>query len=218
MSAAGTDQQEFIDTLPSDFGEIVSILLREGYLTKKQVEYAARVQSKVHTSKTMLSVIKELKYITDEVIRKTIRENLSAVRIGDLLVELGLISPSDLEAGLNLQAEEKPKKKLGEVLVNHNFIDEYKMIEVLSLQLGFPLVEPEFTEIDRELFSKATINIYESHNFLPLRREGDKIMVAFADPLDHRDLDVANNIFNNKVLPAITTRKSIREALNRLQP
>ena len=218
LSAAGTDQKEFIDTLPSDFGEIVSILLREGYLTKKQIEYAARVKSKVHTSKTMLSVIKELEYITDERIRKTIRENLSAVRIGELLVELGLISHSDLEAGLNLQAEEKPKKKLGEVLVSHNFIDEHKMIEVLSLQLGFPFVEPEFTEIDRELFSKATINIYESHNFLPLRREGDKIMVAFADPMDHRDLDAANNIFNNKVLPAITTRKSIREALNRLQP
>ncbi len=218
LPAAGSDQKEFLDSLPGDFGEIISILLREGYLTRKQVEYAARVHSKVHTSKTMLSVIKELEYITDEHIRKTIRENLSAVRIGDLLVELGLISHSDLEAGLNLQAEEKPKKKLGEVLVNHNFIDEHKMIEVLSLQLGFPFVEPEFTEIDRELFSKANISLYETHNFVPIRLEADRVMVAFADPLDHRDLDMANNIFNNKVLPAITTRKSIREAINRLQP
>lgn len=214
----GAGRRDFIDTLPVDFGEIVGILLREGYLTKKQVEYAARVHSKVHTSKTMLSIIKELKYITDEHIRKTIRENLSAVRIGDLLVELGLISHSDLEAGLSLQAEEKPKKKLGEVLVNHNFIDEHKMIEVLSLQLGFPFVEPEFTEIDRELFSRATINVYETHHFIPIRREGDKILVAFADPLDHRDIERADNIFNKKVLPAITTRKSIREALSRFQP
>ena len=86
LSSAASDQKEFLDALPGDFGEIVSILLREGYLTRKQVEYAARVHSKVHTSKAMLSVIKELEYITDEHIRKTIRDNLSAVRIGDLLV------------------------------------------------------------------------------------------------------------------------------------
>jgi len=196
----------------------VGILLRKGHLTRKQIEYAARVQSKIHTSKTMLEVIKELDYATDEQIRKTIRENLAAVRIGDLLVELGLISHSDLEAGLNLQAEEKPKRKLGEVLVSHHFIGEHKLIEVLSLQLGFPFVEPEFAEIDRKLFSKAPTKLYEAHNFVPIRREAEKILVAFADPLDHRDIDQANKVFNNKVLPAITTKKSIHEALNRLRP
>jgi type IV pilus assembly protein PilB len=218
VSTADTDQKRFMEKLPGGYGEIVNILSQEGYLTKHQIEYAARVRSKTHTSKTMLAVIKELEYITDGQIRKTIRENLAAVRIGDLLVELGLISHSDLEAGLNLQAEEKPKRKLGEVLIDHHFIDEHKLIEVLSLQLGFPFVEPEFTDINRELFSKAPVRSYETHNFVPIRWEGNKIMVAFTDPLDHRDLDVANNIFNNKVLPAITTKRSIREALKRLQP
>jgi len=218
LSPAGTDQNTLIDTLSEDFGEIVGILLREGFLTHQQIEYAARVRSKIHTSQSMLAVIKELRYITDEQIRKTIRENLAAVRIGDLLVELGLISHTDLEAGLNLQAEEKPKRKLGEVLVDHHFTDEQKLIEVLSLQLGFPFVEPEFADLDRTLFSKAPIKVYESHSFIPIRREGDKILVAFADPLDHRDFDQANLIFNNKVLPAITTKRSLHEALDRLHP
>lgn len=218
LATADTPPNRLTDSLSGDFGEIVGILAREGYLTKKQIEYAARVRSKIHTSKSMLAVIKELEYITDEQIWKTIRENLAAVRIGDLLVELGLISHSDLESGLNLQAEEKTKRKLGEVLVSHNFIDEHKLIEVLSLQLGFPFVEPEFAEIDQKLFSQAPIKLYEIHNFIPVRRETDKILVAFADPLDHRDLDEAGKIFGNRILPAITTKKSIRAALKRLRP
>ena len=218
LSTAGTDQNTIIDTLSEDYGEIVGILLREGFLTNQQIEYAARVRSKIHTSQTMLAVIKELRYITDEQIRGTIRENLAAVRIGDLLVELGLISQADLEAGLNLQAAETPKRKLGEVLVDNHFTDEQKLIEVLSLQLGFPFVEPEFVDIDRTLFSKAPIKLYEAHSFIPIRREGHKIMVAFADPLDHRDFDQANRIFDNNVLPAITTKRSLHEALNRLHP
>jgi type IV pilus assembly protein PilB len=217
LSTAADGKNKFIEKLPNNFGEIVGILLQKGHLTRKQIEYAARVQSKIHTSKTMLEVIKELDYATDEQIRKTIRENLADVRIGDLLVELGLIGHSDLEAGLNLQAEEKPKKKLGEILINHHFIDEHKLIEVLSLQLGFPFVEPAFTEIDRELFSKAPLKLYETHNFIPIRREGDKILVAFVDPLDHRDIEKADTLFNNRVLPAITTKKSLHEALKRLQ-
>jgi len=207
-----------LEKTTGSFGEIVGILLREGFLTKQQIEYASRVRSKIHTTQSMLAVIKELKYITDLQIRETIRENLAAVRIGDLLVELGLITDSDLQAGLSLQAEETPKRKLGEVLVTHHLVEEQKLIEVLSLQLGFPFVEPEFIDIDRNLFSRVPVKIYEDHNFLPIRREGDEILVAFADPLDHRDIDQANQAFNQKVLPAITTRKSIQYALNRLQP
>ncbi len=218
LSTAKNGNNKLKEKLSSSFGEIVGILLQKGYLTRKQIEYAARVQSKIHTSKTMLEVIKELDYATDEQIRKTIRENLAEVRIGDLLVELGLIGHSDLEAGLSLQAEEKTKRKLGEILISHHFIDEHKLIEVLSLQLGFPFVEPAFTEIDRELFSKAPLKLYEAHNFIPIRREADKILVAFTDPLDHRDLDEANKVFGNRVLPAITTKSSLHEALNRLQP
>ncbi len=217
-AAATAGPNILMDRLPRDFGEIVNILLQDGVLTRKQIEYAARVQSKIYNSKTMLAVIKELKYIDDEQIRNTIRENLASVRIGELLVELGLISQTVLEAGLNLQAEEKPKKKLGEVLVNHHLIDERKLIEVLSLQLGFPFVEPEFTTIDRQLFSTAPLRVYKSHNFIPIRYEGDKIIVAFVDPLDHRDIDEANKIFNQRVIPAITTKKSLHEALNRIEP
>ena len=121
-----------------DHGEVVKVLLLDNILTQKQLQYALRVHAKLKTPEPILNVLKELRYVTDEQIQQTIRNHIASIRIGSLLVELGLIKPADLEASLNIQATEKPKRKLGEVLVAHNFIDERKMIDVLSLQLGFP--------------------------------------------------------------------------------
>jgi len=219
VNTSKTDKHNIpVENQPRDFGNIVSILLREGYLEKKQIEYAARVQSKLQTSKPMLAVLKELEYITDEQVRKIVRENLSSMRIGDLLVEFGLISHSDLRAGLEIQAKEKPKRKLGEILVDHHFIEEKNLIEVLSLQLGIPVIEPEFTEIDRKIFSKAPIRIYEAHNFIPIRMEDQHVLIVFADPLDPRDRDEASKYFGNNFRPAFSSKRSIHKTVQRMRP
>ena len=206
------------ENLPNEYSTIVSLLLEKGHLTKEQIKYAARIRSKISSPKSLLSVIKELEFITDEQIREIIKENLSAVRIGDLLVEFGIISESELKAGLEIQSNEKSRKKLGEILVDHQFVSEKKLIEILSLQLGIPIVDPEFTEINSDIFSKAPIGSYERHNFIPIQSEGQQILIAFTDPIDLRDRDEADKFFGNNYIPAIATRKSIRKAIQRMSP
>jgi type IV pilus assembly protein PilB len=137
------------------FGEIVAILLNEGLLSVEQAEYAARVRSKLPTPRSLLEVIKTLGYVNGEQIQQAIRSNKIAMRLGGLLVELGHISDKELAAASEIQVEEKSKRRLGEILVAHHFIEERKLVEVLSLQLGFPYVEPEFMEIDANLFNEV---------------------------------------------------------------
>jgi type IV pilus assembly protein PilB len=199
-------------------GEIVKVLLLEKLLTEDQLRYALRVHAKLKTPEPLLKVLKELKYVSDEQIQQAVRAHLVSIRIGSLLVELGLLSQADLESGLALQATEKPKRKLGEVLVAHHFIEERKMIEVLSLQLGFPYVDPEFAEIDRELLRRAPLQVCRAHNFIPIRREGEDLLVAFADPLDHRDQDQARELFRCSIIAAIASKQSIQATLRQLKP
>jgi type IV pilus assembly protein PilB len=203
---------------PQDHGEIVKMLLLDDILSSKQLQYALRVRDKLKTPEPILNVLKELGYVTDEQIHQTVRNHIASIRIGSLLVELGLINPADLEAGLALQATEKPKRKLGEVLVAHNFIDERKMIDVLSLQLGFPQIDPEFADIDRELLRRAPQPVCSAHHFIPIQRDGIAVVVAFADPLDHRDLAQARELFQCDIIPAIASKKSIHSALRQLKP
>ncbi len=199
------------------YGKIIGLLIDDGVLNETQVAYAARIQTKVKSDKPLLEIIKELGYLTEEQLRLTLRNNKLSLRIGEFLVELGLIRAHDLELALQLQEEETPRRKLGEVLVAHNLLEERKLISVLSLQLGFPFIEPDLLKIDPDLFALGPVSQYRNHNFVPVRREDGKVLVAFADPLDTRDVDAAARALNVPVIPAITTKLSIKAAIERFR-
>lgn len=203
---------------PSIAGNIIGALIDAGYITEEQAQYAHRIHTKLPTPKTVLEVLKELKQITDEQIREAIKDHRVEMRIGRLLVELGRLSQADLNAAFSIKEEEQnSKRKLGEILVDHNFIDERKLIEVLSMQMGFPYIDPQFTKIDAELYRKVPPKWYEDHRLIPVRREKDKVLVAFADPLDKHELDAAKNFFGKKIRPAIALKSSIQEALKQME-
>lgn len=200
------------------YGRIVSLLIEVGKLTETQAKYALRVQSKIKSEKSLLEIIRELAYISDEEIRQVLQEKSPHLRIGDFLVEMGIIRSRDLTLALDLQAKEGHTRKLGEVLVAHNLIEERALIRVLSLQLGFPFIEPDQLKIDPALFSRGSVKAYEQHFFIPVRMEASKVLVAFADPLDKRDIDAAIRAMHLPVIPAIATKPSIKAAIEHLNP
>ena len=157
---------------PVDTGDAIATLLIEaGHLTPQQLTYAKRVQAKLATHKTLLHVLQELQYVPEEQLRQTLSANPTALRLGDLLVELEYIQKAELEAALSLQKEAKTRKKLGEILVENHFIDARKLAEVLAYQLGMPYVEPQFAELDKTLLSKGPLRWYTEHTFLPIHHE-----------------------------------------------
>ena len=205
-------------SLPENLGtnsQIVELLVREKILTDKQVDYATRVLSKINTPRPMLEVLKELNYIDDDQIKDTVRESRVPMCIGNLLVELGYISFEDVKRALKIQSEDRTHQKLGQILLQHRLIDEHALIEVLSLQMGFPLLEPEFSEIDQQLFNRANAKWYEKHDVVPIKKDPDGIQIAFADPLDANDLEAVKQVFGDKFIPGIARKSSIKRAVRR---
>ena len=196
---------------------IVDFLLQEKLLAPKQVEYATRVRTKLETPRPLLEVLKELKLIADDQIKKAVKDSRISMCTGNILVELGYIKPDDLQRALDIQAADNNSRKIGEILLEHRLIDEQVLIEVLSLQMGFPEVEPEFTEIDQELFAKAPAKWYESHDVIPIQKQADGVLIAFVDPLDGKDLEAVKQIFGDKFVPAIARRNAIKRAVGMCQ-
>lgn len=198
-------------------GAIVSLLLKEGVISEKQLVYATRVRSKLTTPKTMIDTLLELGYLTQEQVRCTLRTNQTHIRLGDLLVELGYLRETDIQQALGIQREQQTKKRLGEILAERGFIEERRLLECLAYQLGYPFEELSFVTVDKSLLADIPLSVCRSHGMVPVRREGNSIVLAFSDPLDVKAKDVARNMLGHNIGIIISRRESIEELINALE-
>lgn len=103
-------------------------------------------------------------------------------RLGDLLIEAGVITSQQLEAAL---AEKNPDDKLGDYLIRENIITEQQLIEVLEFQLGIPHIRLNQFVIDPELIQVIPVELAKRASIIPIRREKNKLFIAMADPMDY---------------------------------
>ena len=107
----------------------------------------------------------------------------TGLRIGDLLVAKGLITPEELEEGLK-EHRRTPFAKLGETLVRMEFITEEQLLAALSEQIGIPYIKLERALYDPEVFESLPRDFVEKHLVLPLFKVRGTLTVALGDPLD----------------------------------
>ncbi len=197
-------------------GNVVYYLLKEGYVSKENINYANRIQQRLQPPRPLLEVLKELDYVDDNKINQAIRNNRDNFKIGTLLVELGHITREHLNDALRTQYEEKTDQKLGNILIANRVIAEKKMVELLSMQMGFPFLEPEFMDLDHDLFNQVPYKLYMQNRFIPIQLSGDKILVAFSDPLHKPTIDSARRIFKKDIEVGIAKSDSIDFAIQKM--
>jgi type IV pilus assembly protein PilB len=134
-------------------------------------------------------------------------------RIGDLLVEAGLITEDQLQNALREQKE--LKMRLGDVLITRNYITEQQLIEVLEFQLGIPHVQLYRQKIDTKIINIIPQRLAEQHQVLPLRTDGNKLILAMADPLDYYAIDELRMSTGFRIEPAIASKDELQRAIKR---
>ena len=199
------------------------ILVGAGLIDADQLVYAKRVHAKLGDARPLTRVLIDLYDLDDEAIRKALVENRTRLRLGDLLVELGQMSPEDLERALAIQREDFQEsgvqRRLGEIVVEHHFISSDEFTNLLALHLGLPVEEPELDELTEPGCPRIPVKWCLEHDFAPVRWTEDGVVVAFADPTSPEALRAAEEVFGTgKLIPAIGRRRAIRDVLAALRP
>lgn len=142
--------------------------------------------------------------------------NRKKLRLGDVLVNSGVITAEQLQKGLELQ--KGSGCKLGETLVDEGITTEENIAKALSSQLGYEMVDLQDVSIDEEILNLVPPNILKKHKMIPFEysKMGMNVLrVAMSDPMNMAAMDDINIITNLQVEPVVATPRDVMLALDR---
>ncbi len=136
------------------------------------------------------------------------------IRLGDLLVESGLITEQQLD--LALKEQKKLGRKLGSTLIELGMIDEDSILNLLSSQLGIPLIDLTNYSFDESVVRQLSESIARRYRAIVLEDRPRDYLVGMADPTDLYALDEIQAKLPKPVSQAIVRERDLLQAFDRV--
>jgi len=137
-------------------------------------------------------------------------------RIGECLIEAGLIDQPTLDKALELQRS--GSKRLGQVLIEMGVADDYMIATALAAQLQVPLVSLQEETPSEEVIALVPATLAEHHLLVPIRATGKELLIAMANPLSFYAVDDLRFVTNLHIKIGVAPESEIIDALSRYYP
>ncbi|MDP2232781.1 MAG: type II secretion system protein GspE, partial [Actinomycetota bacterium] len=133
----------------------------------------------------------------------------SRERLGDLLVESGLITADDLTDALSAQARDGGK--LGEVLVRQLIVTEDQLAAALAGQKGYEHVILTTYPVDHAATALIPERMARQRSILPIGFAQGKVLLAMVNPLDIEAIDDVEMRTGMRVQPVVVASSQLRQ-------
>ena len=134
-------------------------------------------------------------------------------RLGDLLLDSNLID--EIQLRVALQEQETTGERLGSALVHLGFIDEAVLAAFLSKQTNLPCVNIHGLHVPDDILALVPRYTAMDHSVIPIRRSGDLLYLAMADPYDKKALEAVERLTGLTVMPLIAPEFRLRKSLKK---
>ncbi|MCR4733221.1 MAG: Flp pilus assembly complex ATPase component TadA [Lachnospiraceae bacterium] len=143
------------------------------------------------------------------------------LKIGDLLVQAGVLTEEQLKKALAYSKEQYEKgnpKRLGECLKELRFASDQEIAKALARQLNLQLVDLQGFVLTDELRALVKGSILRTNTVLPVAfdpKDPMSVYLAMADPLDYNALDDIEMLLSpRRVIPCVATASAINTVLD----
>ena len=133
-------------------------------------------------------------------------------RIADVLIEDGLLLPSQLEEAVDLQ--KKQGGRLLKLLVDKQYVTEQDMVISMGRCLDTPPINLSKVRVPENIQELVPKEMARQYKLAPVCRLGNKLYVAMADPLNVLALDDLRQRTKLEIVAMITTERAVTEALS----
>ena len=137
---------------------------------------------------------------------------IKKIRIGDLLIQQGIIDEPQLMQALDQQ--KKSGQKLGRTLIDMGYIEEDSLLKLLSEQLNVSFVQLRNFQFNKTLTQRLPETFARRFRAIVLSEEGHELVVGMADPLDIFAYDEMGRILNCPIKPAVVRESELLDTLD----
>lgn len=139
---------------------------------------------------------------------------MAVKKIGEILVESGLVTAAQFEEAFK-ESKEKKGVRVGSVLISKGYATEVDIAQTLAFQLNIPFVDMATATVDPEAVKLVSEKLAKKYQLLPLYQDGKTLHVAMTDPLNLNAIDDIRFSIGLDVMPGAATATDIDFAINR---
>jgi hypothetical protein len=141
---------------------------------------------------------------------------LTRKRLGELLIEEGLLKEDQLQNALRIQKSDGAL--LGEVLVKLNYVTEHDIAMAIAKQFGLPYIDASRYVINKDVFNIVPVDYMYKHQFIILDKFPKALIVAVGGMLDLDVLQELERRSGTEVFVYVSTAKQVVDALKKYCP
>ncbi|HDY72128.1 MAG TPA: hypothetical protein ENH50_10740, partial [Nitrospirae bacterium] len=135
-------------------------------------------------------------------------------KLGELLVEHGLITSNQLKEALRRQAQ--TGGKIGSILVERGFITTEVLLDFLSKQLGVPSANLMDIDLDPDVLKLIPVDKIKKMKLIPIALDDNFVTLAMVNPNDMMALNDIEFSLGRKVHPVVVPSSQMETAINSL--
>ncbi|HEX7003007.1 MAG TPA: ATPase, T2SS/T4P/T4SS family [Trueperaceae bacterium] len=133
--------------------------------------------------------------------------------LGEILVDLGYVKDDDIEDALSRQRS--GGGRLEDTLVQSGKISPEMLARSLAMQLGYEFIEENSVTVDPYVVTMVPESTVRRYNAMPIRIDGNMLVVAMKDPRHVFALDDIRLITGKEIQPAVATEETLTRLVNR---
>ncbi len=134
-------------------------------------------------------------------------------RLGEILIEMGVLTSDQLEAALRFQKTEGGF--LGTVLIRKQFVEESDITIALAKQNQIPYLPLQQCQISKAVLDLIPAAFAHKNLLVPFDQVGHHLLVVFVDPGFASVHEEIEKVTGFKVLPYIGLETEVSQALKR---
>jgi len=195
--------------------KIGELLLREGIIDQDQLAHA--LEEHKRSGLLIGKILVRLGMVNEDLLESLLNKQLKSRdsrRLGEILVEQGLVSASQMDAALEMS--KRSGQKLGAVLVKKGFLDEDALVEILAERQGIPQIRLDSYDFPQQILTILPEDICRQLRLIPLAVENNKLRIAMVDPSDLKASDIVRFKAGMEVESLMATEKDVLESIERV--